>query len=485
MNQADLPLLNALQTQASRPYAPFHTPGHKQGRGAPPELVALLSTQGLRADLPELPELDNLFAPQGPILAAQELAAEAFGADQTWFLANGSTSGVIAAIAATCGPGDRLILPRNVHQSAIAGLVVSGATPVFVAPVYDPAQDLAYGLDPEAIAQALVDHPQTKAVLIVSPTYEGVCADVAAIAAIAHRHGVPLIVDEAHGPHFAFYPELPPSALAAGADLVIQSTHKILSALTQAAMLHLRGDRVMPRRISQALQLVQSTSPNYWLLASLDAARHQMATEGPARMAAAIALARRAREQLQALPGLSLLEPPPVPQPGFAALDLTRITVDVTQWGFDGFAADQRLHEAFGVTAELPTLRRLTFLVTLGNTAADIEALVQGFRYLAAEASAPLVPAPWQPLEADGPLARSPREAFFGSQTTVPLAEAVGTISAATVCPYPPGIPVLLPGERITPAAVRLVQEVLAAGGFVTGCGEAAEPRVNVLQESV
>ncbi len=230
--------------------------------------------------MPELPELDNLFAPEGVILQAQQLSAEAFGADRTWFLANGSTSGVVAAILATCGPGDKIVLPRNVHQSAVSGLVLSGAIPIFITPEYDPTFDIAHSITPTAVSEALARHPDAKAVMMVYPTYYGVCGDIAAIAHIAHQHNIPLLVDEAHGPHFTFHPDLPISALAAGADLTVQSTHKVLSALTQAAMLHTQGMRVDNDRLSKALQLVQSTSPSYLLLASLDVARYQMATQG-------------------------------------------------------------------------------------------------------------------------------------------------------------------------------------------------------------
>ena len=245
-----MPLVTALQMCAQRSDAPFYTPGHKKGQGVGRSLIHLLGSKVFAADLPELPELDNLFAPQGAILAAQELAAEAFGADRTWFLVNGSSCGVMAAILATCAPGAKILLPRNVHQSAIAGLIHSGAVPVFLQPEYDRALDIAHSITPDSVSAALTQHPDAKAVLMVYPTYYGACGDVAAIAQLAHQHGIPLIVDEAHGAHFAFHPELPIAALAAGADLVVQSTHKTLSALTQAAMLHLRGDRIDVDRVS-------------------------------------------------------------------------------------------------------------------------------------------------------------------------------------------------------------------------------------------
>ncbi len=476
------PLLDAVRAYTQTAHAPFYTPGHKQGRGVSAGLREFFGPSVWQADLPELPGLDNLGAPQGVIQAAQQLAAEAFGADRTWFLVNGSTSGVIAAIMATCQPGDKIILPRNIHQSAIAGLILSGAIPLFIEPDYDPDQDLAHGLDPAAIAAVLAHHPDTKAVMIVNPTYYGVCGDVAAIAELCHQHGLPLLVDEAHGAHFAFHPDLPPSALAAGADLAVQSIHKTLSAMTQAAMLHVRGSRVDGDRVSKALQLGQSTSPSYLLMASLDAARQQMATQGEALMTRTLHLADRARAQISQIPGLSVLTPEQAGSPGFVALDRTRLTVRVAQLGLTGFTADDRLQE-LGVIAELPTLQHLTFIISLGNTSADIDRLVQGFqelaqRYQGRAVESREITGRHTEIALETPVL-TPREAFFAATETLPLDQTGDRISAELVCPYPPGIPALYPGEKITPARLAQLQAGLSAGGIISGC---ADPTLKTLQ---
>lgn len=483
-SQSIAPLLAALSHCARRSSAAFHTPGHKRGQGIAQSLRTWLGDSVFQADLPELPELDNLFAPAGVIAEAQQLAAEAFGAEQTWFLANGSTCGIEAAILATCRPGEKLILPRNMHQSAISGLVLSGAAPVFLEPDYDPVWDMAHSLPPAAVAAALAAHPDARAVLLVSPTYYGTCGDVRAIAQIAHQHQVPLLVDAAHGAHFGFHPDLPESALMQGADLVVQSTHKTLSALTQAAMLHIQGDRIDRQRLSRSLQLVQSTSPNYLLLASLDAARRQMALEGKALMAKTLALAMRARMQLSQMLGLKVFEP--VVRPGCVGLDCTRITVDATDLGWSGFAADELLHQQ-GVTAELPALQHLTFIVTLGNSAADLDRLVQAWQQLSDRSPRPVLEATFAPPENPPagwlyPLpALLPREAFFADSSLLPIEQAIGQISAEAVCPYPPGIPLLLPGEVISPQAVRQLQQILAAGGAMTGSADPTLQRLKVI----
>jgi arginine decarboxylase len=480
--QETTPLLDALRT-AIAPRAAFHMPGHKRGQGTPQELKRLLGSAVFEADLPELPELDNLFAPEGAILQAQKLAAEAFGAEQTWFLANGTTCGIEAAVLATCNPGDKLVLPRNAHQAAIAALILSGAVPIFVEPVYDADWEIAHGMAAASVAQALAHHPDSKAILMVYPTYYGSCGEIEAIAQMAHQHHIPLLVDEAHGAHFAFHPELPIAALAAGADLTVQSTHKVLAALTQASMLHVQGSLIDRQRLSKALQLVQSTSPSYLLLASLDAARQQMATQGQALMSRTLGLAAKARTQISQISGLTVM--PTEGVAGAVAFDPARLTVDVSQLGLTGFEADERLHAA-GVTAELPGLQHLMFMVTWGNTSQDIERLVEELRRLAAGATGKRKSSNRKIVQgkissprcfADGttiaPLpCLSPRAAFFAPAETLPLEQTLHRISAELVCPYPPGIPVLFPGEEVTEGAIANLQQVIAAGGRVTGCAD-------------
>lgn len=492
-SQAETPLLDALWKCANKDRAPFFTPGHKQGKGISQRLSDRFGAAIFRADLPELPELDNLFAPQEAILAAQQLAAAAFGAEQTWFLVNGSTCGVEAAILATCGAGDKIILPRNIHYSAIAGLILSGAIPIFVYPEYAPALEIAHSITPDGVASALAQHPDAKALMMVYPTYYGVCGDVSAIASLTHQYNIPLLVDEAHAAHFAFHPELPTPALTAGADLSVQSIHKVLGAMTQASMLHVQGNRVNIDRVSKALQLLQSTSPSYLLLASLDAARQQMALQGKELMARTLQLADDARNRISQIPGLSVLQL--VETPGFVALDKTRLTVTVSGLGLTGFEADEILHQELGVTAELPSLQHLTFIITLGNTASDIERLVQAFITLARMRAGGAEKAGG--TEGEKPLASqpltfilhrssftvhpslSPREAFFAPTETLPIKQTSDRISAELVCPYPPGIPVLIPGEVITPEAIDYLQKIKTLGGYISGC---ADPNLNQLK---
>lgn len=480
LDQTQIPILTALKLRQAavggQGYTGFHTPGHQRGRGMPAPLLASLGAGVCTYDLPELPGLDNLAAPTGVIAQAQALAAEAFGSEQTWFLVNGSTVGIIAAILATCGPDQVILLPRNVHQSAIAGVTLAGAIPILLSPSYDSTTGLVLNLTVAVVAEALAAYPQAKALLVVSPTYEGVCADLAAIAQLTQAAGMVLIVDEAHGAHFCAHPDLPTPALAAGADLVVQSTHKTLAAFTQAAMLHCQGERVNPNRVSRALGLLQTSSPSYLLLASLDAARQQLATQGSAIYAKLLPRVETVRQKLQSIPHLQVVSPTQIAQHPGQTLDPTRLTLGMNGLGLTGYQADELLDE-WGITAELPTESNLTFILGLGTSPADLDQLVSGCQYLAELGLPPLPPLP-QPVRPPtlASLAQSPRAAFFGATLTLPLGQTLGQISAEWVCAYPPGIPTLVPGEEITPGLLASLQQlqkwVTVAGISLSGCAD-------------
>jgi arginine decarboxylase len=441
--------------------------------------------------LTELPELDNLFAAEGVIAAAQELAAKAFGADQTWFLTNGSTCGLEAAILATCLPGETILVPRNAHQSIISGLVLAGAHPVFLQPDYSGDLDLVLGMAPETVAKALTDYPESRAVLVVSPTYHGVCSDLAAIAAITHRHNIPLLVDGAHGPHFGCHPDLPAAALSQGADLVVQSTHKVLGALTQAAMLHCQGDRVDRDRLRRALQLTQSSSPSYLLLASLDAARHQLATAGEALLTTSLELAQDLHQHIEQIPNLTVFSKPQLLKyPSVADLDLTRLTIDVSDLGISGLEADDYLHHHLGVTVELAELHHLTLIISWGNTPGDIQRCHQGLTRLAArQTQAPSLRQGKRLFSqpSSSPYSRpqlSPRQAFFSPHLTLPAPQALGQVSAETIAAYPPGIPTLLAGETITSTALEQLTQLKQLGAYLSGAGDPSLETLQVLPTS-
>jgi arginine decarboxylase len=483
LNQSQTPIVDALQAWVNKSHAPFYTPGHKRGMGMNPLLKQPWGAEVFGWDLPELPGLDNLHAPDGAIESAQSLAASAFGAQQTWFLVNGSTAGVIAAILATCGDGDKIILPRNIHSSAISGVIHAGALPIFVDPVYDRALDITHSITPAAVKLALERHPDAKAVMLVYPTYYGAGGDIDAIVEIVHSYDLPLLVDEAHGAHFGFHSDLPPSALSLGADLSVQSTHKLLGSLTQSAMLHVNGNRIDRDRVSRVLRSIQTTSPSYLLLASLDAARQQMALHGQELMSQTIELANIARAKIAQIEGLTVVELDST-TPGCRYFDPTRLTVTVTGLNLTGFAADEILTDKFGVVAELPSLRHLTFIISLGNTRADIDRLAIAFNELAINHRQTCTLELPEIVPPDGILttmAMTPRQADRSLHLQVSIDDAIGKISAESICPYPPGIPTIVPGEIITTAALDYLRQVLDAGGEIAGCSDLSLATITII----
>ncbi|KAH7440677.1 hypothetical protein KP509_03G005400 [Ceratopteris richardii] len=492
-----VPLVDTLAACASQEgVASFHFPGHRRGNAAPPSLARLLGLAPFTHDLPELPELDNLFAPEGVISQAQSCAASVFGADSTFFLVNGSTCGIQAAIMATCPPGHTLILARNCHFSAFSGLVLSGAKPLYVMPGYDLEWDIAHGIDPEDVEKAFVDvrrqdeHAKIGALLITSPTYHGVSSDVKRIADICHKYGVPLIVDEAHGAHFQFHDEFPKSALQQDADIVIQSTHKVLSSLTQSAMLHVRGNMIDSALLRKCLQTLQSSSPNYLLLASLDASREHASTSARAALSTALQLAEEARKLLVQIKGVEVLSIKDIQDKGSncaKSVDPLRITVSLREIGLSGFEVDDILRLKYQVIAELPSLQSITFAVSLGTTHDDINSLVAAFRAIAKgellgfpntrrkkqdNPSPSFVPGMDALSISMQSRILTPREAYFAASERIHAEAACGRVCSELVCPYPPGIPLLVPGERICREAVDVLKAIYGHGGYVTGASD-------------
>ena len=463
MDQHSAPLLAIAQDYLDVDHAPFYMPAHKRGQSIDRELLALLGDRLFFLDLPELPDLEE------PIAQAEELAADAYGSDRAWFLTNGSTCGVQAMLLATCGDGDRILIGRNCHQSAIAGLILTGAIPIYLPCDYNQEFDLDLGVSPATLELLLQKYPDVKAVMLVSPNYFGVCGDLEQMAAIAHSHNVPLLIDAAHGAHLGFHPDLPISALQAGADLVVQSTHKMAGSLTQSAMLHLQGDRLNPERVERALQILRSTSPNLALLISLDVARRQMATQGKQLLTETLRLASLGRSQITTIPKLQTFGAEQIPH-----FDPTRLTVMVKQLAITGFAADEYLQHL--VMAEMPTLTQLVFALSIGNRESDIERLIDGLQKLSQSANSQnpqnsqTYPIPHHSLEINfHPSAIAPRQAHFAPRESVPITQAIGRISAETLCPYPPGIPLICIGEEITLAAVTMLQEIKRSGGVING----------------
>ena len=460
MDQTKTPYFQALLDYVDAGVIPFHTPGHKQGIGLDRAFREFIGDNIASIDLTPMPGIDDLLQPTESLLEAQQLAAEAYGADRSYFLINGSTSGNQCMMMAAVNPGDRIAVPRNAHKSMLGGLVMSGAHPIYMQPEVDEALHMDNCVTPETVAHTLAEYPDIKAVYLVSPTYYGVAADIEAIAKVAHDAGKLLLVDEAWGPHFHFHPALPMSATAAGADLCINSTHKMLSAFSQCAMLHQIGSRVRVDRLEAVLKMFLSTSPNLPMVASLDVARKQMATEGAALLSRTIDLAEDTRRRLNAIPGVYCFGEELQGRPGVFDLDPTKVTITVKDLGYTGYEASEILRRRYNVQVELADLFNVVALYTIGTTAAAADRLVLGVSELAREDRAVDIFSPSGILQRRlktgsyrlpkiPPMRMLPRDAFLADTEFVNFKQSKGRICAETISPYPPGIPVLSPGEEI------------------------------------
>jgi arginine decarboxylase len=408
------------------------------------------------------------------IRLAEDFAAEAWGADRCWFLVNGSTSGIHALVLTLCGPGDEVIIPRNAHKSMLAGLIFSGAMPVYLEPEVDAVWGIPLTVSAEAAQRALAEHPAAKAIFVTSPTYNGLGSDLAAVAAAAHAAGVPFVTDQAWGPHLRFCPELPVDAMTAGADAAVVSTHKLISGITQTSVLMARAERINLARLDSMVAMTQSTSPQVLMYASIDAARQQMATRGAKLWQDAIAHACWAREELNKLPGVRCLGEEALSRHGVASFDPTRLTISSCDLGHSGYDLETVLRDDYRIAVEAADPLNVVLNVTYGDSRADLETLVAAFRDYAGRRAGQAGGC----AAGTGLLARtpaftsqvlSPREAFFAPSVTLPLAECVGRVSAEMVTPYPPGIPVLGPGEAISAEIVAYLQEGARAGLKVHG----------------
>jgi arginine decarboxylase len=498
--QPTAPYLEAVAAYGLRSPTRFHVPGHKGGAGADPGLRAALGEQALQLDVPQDIEGIDIGVSPSPYERAERLAAEAYEAERCWFLTNGATQGNHALCLALAGPGTRVLLQRNSHASMIDGLVLSGGLPRFVSPEYDTELGIAHGVTPEALEAALA-HGQYSAAFIVSPTYYGMAADVGGCAEVAHRAGIPLIVDCAWGSHFGFHASLPRSPLQLGADVMLASTHKIVGSLTQSAML-LVGDssRVDVGAISRAIRLVRSTSPNSLLMASLDAARRQLAVHGELLLDRTIHAAARAREAIEQIPGCAIVGEQWVGRPGIAGWDPLRIVIDVRGTGLTGYEVASALRASYDIHVELATYSTMVLVLGIGQPVEPLDRVAHDLAESVKRIAPSLTPGSGrarpdpgssvlnQPLaELDAEPAVPPREAFLGISEAVSVEQAVGRISTEAIAGYPPGVPTLLPGERVTADVVGYLRALVDAGARLHG---AADPsfrtlRVLVSQETV
>jgi arginine decarboxylase len=479
------PYLDAVTAYGFRGSTRFHVPGHKGGDGADPGLRTALGDRALLLDVPQDIEGIDLGPSPTPYERAETLAAQAYGAGRTWFLTNGATQGNHALCLALARPGESIVIQRNSHASVIDGLVLSGGSVTFVPPEYHDELGMALGVTPESLARSLAAAPAAKAAFIVSPTYYGMAADVEGCIRVAREAGVALVVDNAWGAHFGFHPNLPASPLALGADAVLTSTHKIVGSLTQSAMLHVAADgRVDVDAVARAVRLVRSTSPSSLLMASLDAARRQLAVHGDDLLGHVLTTASETAAAIDSIPGCSVLGSSLVGRPGVAGWDPLRLVVDVRGTGCTGYEVATALRVSYDTHTELATHATLVFVLGLGRAMEALERLSHDLAETVRRIARPtrIGGVPRTPIEFDNETPVVPRDAFLGDSEAVPADEAIGRISCESIAGYPPGVPTLLPGERVSAEVVAYLRELTTAGARLHGAADPSFATLRVLR---
>lgn len=477
-DQRRAPIVEALQTVNRQRIVPFDVPGHKHGRGSP-ELTRLLGESCMRLDMNSMKPLDNLCHPVSVIREAEQLTAEAFGAAAAFLMVNGTTSAVQAMIMSVTKSGDRVILPRNVHRSVINTLVLNGAVPVYINPGSNERLGIALGMSLDDVRRAITANPEAKAILINNPTYYGICSNLQAIVELAHAHQMRVLVDEAHGAHFAFSPDLPLSAMAAGADLSAVSMHKSGGSLTQSSLL-LCGPAINPQHVRQIINLTQTTSGSYLLLASLDMSRRNLALHGNEIFDKVTEMADYARDEINQIGDYYAYGRELVNGDAVFDFDPTKLAVNTLGAGLAGSEVYNLIRDEYDIQIEFGDLGNILAYLSIGDRIQDLERLVSALselrrRYRRNRADLPT-------FDYISPqVVATPQEAFYSEKTALPLQEAAGRISAEFVMAYPPGIPILAPGEAITRDIINLIQYSREKGCFLTGTEDPQVGSINVI----
>ena len=479
LDQERAPIYEALEKFKKMRVVPFDVPGHKRGRGNP-ELTALLGEKCVSMDVNSMKPLDNLCHPVSVIREAEELAAQAFGAAHAFLMVGGTTSAVQSMILSVAGRGDKIILPRNVHRSVMGAMVLCGAVPVYVNPECDERLGIPLGMKLSQVEKAIRENPDAKAVLVNNPTYYGICSDLRGIVALAHAHGMLCLADEAHGTHFYFGEGLPVSAMAACADMAAVSMHKSGGSLTQSSLL-LTGPAMQEGHVRQIINLTQTTSGSYLLLSSLDISRRNLALRGREAFGHVVELAEYARSEINAIGGYYAYARELINGDSIFDFDVTKLSVHTLDIGLAGIEVYDLLRDEYDIQIEFGDLGNILAYLSIGDRPREIERLVSALaeiRRRFARSKTGLMEHEY----IDPVVAVSPQEAFYAQKESLPLTDTAGRVCSEFVMCYPPGIPILAPGERITREIIDYIRYAKEKGCSMTGPEDPAIERLNVLK---
>ena len=461
---------------------PFDVPGHKRGKGNP-ELTKFLGEKCLTVDVNSMKPLDNLCHPVSVIKEAEELAARAFGAQHAFFMVNGTTSAVQSMIMSVCKRGDKIIMPRNVHRSAINALIISGAVPVYVNPSINKQLGIPLGMSVADVKKAIEQNPDAKAVLVNNPTYYGICSDLRTITKLAHQHGMKVLVDEAHGTHFYFGENLPLSAMAAGADMAAVSMHKTGGSLTQSSFLLSNHPDLHQGYIRQMINLTQTTSGSYLLLSSLDLSRRNLALHGKEIFARVKELAQYAREEINKLGGFYAFSSELIDGDAIFDFDTTKLSVHTRDIGLAGIEVYDLLRDEYDIQIEFGDIGNILAIISVGDNMFVMERLISAMaeiKRIYQKDKAGMYDHEYINPE----VVMTPQEAFYAAKHAMPIEQSAGQICSEFVMCYPPGIPILAPGERITQEILDYIAYAKEKGCFLTGTEDIHIENINVVGEN-
>lgn len=481
-SQNNMPIYEALLKHKKNRVVPFDVPGHKGGRGNK-ELTDFLGENCMRVDVNSMKPLDNLCHPVSVIKEAQALAAEAFGAENAFFMVNGTTAAVQAMIMATCKAKDKIIMPRNVHRSAINALVVCGAIPVYINPGINKKLGIPLGMSVADVKQAIAENPDAKAILVNNPTYYGVCSNLKEIVRLAHENNMLVLADEAHGTHFYFGENMPISAMAAGADMAAVSMHKTGGSLTQSSIL-LSGKGINPDYVRQVINLTQTTSGSYLLLSSLDMARKDLSLNGKELFAKAVKFAEYARQEINKTDGYYAFSKELIDGDSVFDFDVTKLSIHTRDIGLAGIEVYDILRDEYGIQIEFGDIGNVLAIISAGDRALEIERLISALseiKRIYAKDKADMLDHEY----INPQVIMAPQKAFYSNKTSLPIEKSDGKICGEFVMSYPPGIPILAPGEKITQEILDYISYAKEKGCFMTGTEDMKIENINVVESKV
>ncbi len=479
LDQAKAPIYEALKKLIDDGTIPFDVPGHKRGMGNP-LLQEFLGERACRFDVNSSKTIDNAIHPTGVIREAEKLMADAFGADEAFLMVNGTTSAVQAMLMSACKEGEKVILPRNVHKSAINALIISGAIPVYINPGIDNHLGISLGMSVEDVKQTIEENPDAKAIFIINPTYYGICSNIKEIVKIAHEYEMLVLVDEAHGTHFYFGDNSPYGGMQLGADMCALSLHKTGGSLTQSSVLLVRSTNINPQYVRSIINITQTTSSSYLLMTSLDLARKQLAEKGRLMINRAVELADYAREEIKKIGGYIVFSRDLINGDTIADYDVTKLSVNVSNIGLSGFEIGGILRDEYKILIEYGDANNFMCVISLGDTKENIDKLVEALREIKEKYKSDKIEMPKAEFIIPE-VSVSPREAFYARKMPVLFTESEGLVSGEFIMCYPPGIPVIAPGEIISKEAIEYILYSKQRGSLITGTEDLTNEYINIL----